>query len=104
LLLIQTLNFVLLAFGGYWFYPRLLGTFFNWILSVCHLCVIGATYYVRFNPWGRWCSYNEASNNGWAIEKYDELGSSYGEYTMEPGAFIRNYRGDALLLEVLAAI
>lgn len=67
-MLIHCANFVLLAIGGFWFYPRVIGTFLNWLMSLCHVGVIIFTLFGRYNPFGNWCSYNIANNNGWLIE------------------------------------
>jgi len=103
LMLLQSLNFILLAVGGYWFYPRLIGTFVNWVLGFCHLCIIGFTLYARFSPFGRWCSYNTAGNNGFAIETYDKLQYQYGYISLaQSSILVKDYRGDATLMLNLA--
>jgi len=68
MMLLHVLNFVLMSFGGFWFYPRVIGTFINWFLSFCHVGVIVFTLFRRYNAFGVWCSYNEVANDGWLIE------------------------------------
>lgn len=103
-MLLHALNFTLLAFGGFWFYPRMLGTFFNWILLVCHFAAIGFALYSRYNPFGVWCSYNEASNDAWAIDNYKDFGKPYASITQEHGRWITSYRADADLMVALAVM
>ena len=96
---------MLLALGGYWFYPRLIGTFTNWILAFCHFTVIGFTLFARFSPFGRWCSYNVAGNNGFAIENYDSQQQEYGYLSIAKSSlFVKDYQGDSMLMLNLALI
>lgn len=99
---LQVLNFIVLAIGGYWFYPRLIGTFMNWVLGFCHFCVIIFSLYARFSPFGRWCSYNVAGNNGSAIESYENLQQVYGYFETKSSIFEKDYKGDSILMLNLA--
>lgn len=61
--LIMFLNFVLMAIGGFWFWPRLIGTMFNCCCGCCHLFAWSVALGARFSVWGNWCAYNDASIN-----------------------------------------
>merc|ERR1719203_380204 len=96
-----SLNFIVLAFGGFWFHPRLIGTFMNWILAFCHLAVILFTLFARFNPFGNWCSFNVAS-----FDDSDNIirDSSSPLSTISSIFTVKNYRDDAQLMLNLAMI
>ena len=53
-------NFVLMTVGAFYFYPRLIGTFFNCCYACCHLVAWVLTLAARFNPLGRNCVLNVA--------------------------------------------
>jgi len=95
-MLIHCANFVLLAIGGFWFYPRVIGTFLNWLMSLCHVGVIAFTLFGRYNPFGNWCSYNIVNNNGWLIEDLVEQ----SEDVEDMHSF--TYKADASLLSIMA--
>ena len=56
------INFVLMAIGGYWFYPRLIGTFLNCCYGLCHFAAWGLAVGVYAAPPGRVCTLNIAAN------------------------------------------
>ena len=59
IMLLQAANFVTLAFGSFWFYPRLIGTFCNCFCACCcHLSAIIMLWSARFSLLGRLCSLN----------------------------------------------
>ena len=60
------INFVILTFGAYYWWPRFIGTVMNYALCPCHLAgvilmIVGVT-----NPYARMCQYNKATST------YDE--------------------------------
>lgn len=60
------INFVLLTFGAYYWWPRFIGSIMNFALCNCHLVgvilmIVGVT-----NPYARMCQYNKATST------YDE--------------------------------
>ena len=62
MLILMALNFALMTIGAFYFYPRLIGTFLNCCYGCCHFAAWVLTLAVRFNPPGRYCAINIASN------------------------------------------
>lgn len=61
MLIIQALNFILLAVGAFWFYPRLIGTIINTICAFCaHPASWGAALGSALSTPGIYCSFNVA--------------------------------------------
>ena len=59
-LILTSINFIILAIGGFYFQPRYWGTFCNLCYACCHCSAFSLAIGVRFNPLGIWCSYNIA--------------------------------------------
>lgn len=75
------------------------------MLAFCHFIVIGFTLFARFNPFGRWCSYNVAENNGFDIGNYDNPQQEYGYLSLTKSTlFVKDYQGDSMLMLNLALI
>jgi len=50
---------IFLAFGGFWWYPRLIGTMTNFCCACCcHISAVSLLFGGRLNPFGKICSYN----------------------------------------------
>jgi len=58
----MALNFVLMTFGAFYFYPRLIGTFLNCCFSCCHFAAWITALAVRFSPIGNMCGLNISGN------------------------------------------
>ena len=62
IMITQGLNFILLAVGAYWFYPRCIGTFCNLFLGCCHFGAWIACLATRYSPPGELCAVNVSPN------------------------------------------
>lgn len=87
IMITQGMNFILLAVGAYWFYPRCIGTFCNLCLGCCHLGAWIACLAARYSPPGELCAVNISPNqleNGgtwsddWTYKKDAELLGALG--------------------------
>lgn len=58
----QSANFIILATGAFYFYPRMIGTYCNFLLGSCHALALIVSFYLYKTPWSRWCGYNLAPN------------------------------------------
>ena len=83
----MALNFVLLTFGAFWFYPRLIGTFINCCCGCCNLGGFIFALGVRFNPLGAHCVLNVAPlqyegdsqfNDSWTYKKDGGVLAAFG--------------------------
>ena len=61
-LIVSGINFILMAIGAFWFYPRYVGTVINGCYGCCHCCAWIMALSSRFNPLGDMCSINVAPN------------------------------------------
>ena len=60
-MIVQGINFILMAIGAFWFYPRFIGTILNFCCACCFgLSAWSAALAAAVNPIGRWCSMNVA--------------------------------------------
>ena len=75
--LIMCGNFVLLTFGAFWFWPRLVGTLVNFFIGCCHCSAISMMMAGVMGPHGRICGYNLAPSTYLGDEKFDEDGMTY---------------------------
>jgi len=62
MLFFQACNFLLMTFGAYWFYPRLIGTFVNCCYGCCHLAAWTMAVGVFGSPLGQSCVINVQPN------------------------------------------
>jgi len=83
MLILQAFNFIMMAVGAFWFYPRLIGTFVNCCFGCCHLAAWAFALSVYANPLGQSCMLNiignqyggkeyNASLNTWITEWSDD--------------------------------
>ena len=74
----QSANFVLMAVGGFFYYPRLIGTIINCCLACpCHFTAFVMMFVRRNNPIGDLCSYNEAPSTYEGDGQWDIGGDTY---------------------------
>lgn len=70
-------NYILLALGSFFFWPRLIGTYLN----CCFGCgaLIGAFLgiFEATSPMGAYCGYNESANTMTGDDTFDEGGMTY---------------------------
>jgi len=62
IMIIQGVNFTLMACGACFWYPRLIGAICNCGLSCCHLAAWITIFAARFSPLGNYCWLNIAGN------------------------------------------
>ena len=63
-LLVMAANFVLMTFGAFFFYPRVIGTLCNCCCACfCHFGAWTMALAYRYNPIGVYCSINVAPNH-----------------------------------------
>jgi len=83
----MSLNYIVMALGGFYFLPRLIGTFCNCCLGCCHLVAFIMALAVRFNPKGAYCAANVAAiqyegdrkfNDSWTFKKDASLLATLG--------------------------
>ena len=60
IMIIQAINFIAMACGAYYWWPRLLGTLCNCCLSCVHLSAWIVIFSARFSPLGNYCAINIA--------------------------------------------
>ena len=102
-LIITAINFVVMTFGACYFYPRYLGTMFNFCYACCHCAAFSMAIGVRFNPLGIWCSYNVAP------VKYDadvplNFNLKQGTYHFDKFSDEQTYQKDSNILAGLGVI
>ena len=76
--IIMAINFVVLAFGAFYFWPRLIGT-------VCNSCCLCCCHFIGLifmlvgvgNPFARICQYNKATSTYAGDYKWDWEGRTY---------------------------
>ena len=91
IMILSLINFIILMFGSWFFYPRLCGTILNCLCGYC--CVNGMTAALmtaRFSAAGELCAHNVAPVEYKGNYEFDEGG--------------RTYKDDAGLLLALGAI
>ena len=89
-MLLQSLNFIVLALGSWNYKLRLYGTISNWFCGIVTLIMAISTVVIRFNPVGTLCAFNKAPVD------YD----SNGQFESDG----RTYADDAELLATFGAI
>ena len=62
IMIIQAVNFIVMACGACFWYPRLIGAMCNCGLSCCHLAAWITIFATRFSPLGNYCSVNIVGN------------------------------------------
>ena len=72
LLVLMACNFILLIFGSFYFYPRLVGTYLNCCCSCGHIAVAAYALALRFNPVGAHCAINVARIQYKGASKFDD--------------------------------
>mmetsp|Transcript_37870 Transcript_37870/g.46109 ORF Transcript_37870/g.46109 Transcript_37870/m.46109 type:complete len:263 (+) Transcript_37870:3-791(+) len=93
-LFVTAINFIVLMFGAFFFYPRYFGTMCNLCYGCCHCSAFITALAVRFNPYGLWCSVNIAGN------KYEGMGSD-GKHKWSDE---QTYQSDGNVLAMMASI
>ena len=59
IMLFMAFNFVLMSVGGFYFYPRCIGTWINaFCACCCHSTVVGLALSGRWRAYGNYCSFN----------------------------------------------
>jgi len=71
-LIVTAINFIVMAFGGFFFYPRYFGTWCNLCYGCCHCAAFITALSVRFNPYGIFCSYNVESSTFVAYDQFTD--------------------------------
>ena len=86
IMIFSAVNFILMAIGGYWFYPRLFGTFINCCYACCHCAAWTMAVGVYASPLGQLCTLNVHPN--------DYEGDGKWTYTEDPSAEHWTYKKD----------
>ena len=90
-------NFVFLAFGGFWWYPRLIGSCLNFFCACCcHFAAILSLFGGNLGPAGKLCSFNIVSSTYEGDGKSNETN---GDWKDEP-----TYQDDANKMLILGCI
>ncbi len=71
-MIIQGINFIVMAVGACFWYPRLIGTACNCALSCCHLAAWITIFAARFSPLGNYCNLNIAGNQMDSDGRFDD--------------------------------
>ena len=79
IMFLQAANFVVLAIGGFWWYPRVVGTILNFLCACCfHFTAIVMLFGGRLSPPGDLCSYNIVTSTYNSSDKeWDPDGYTY---------------------------
>ena len=65
-----------MAIGGFWFWPRLIGTYCNFCCGCIHFAAIITAFVVSTNPKGVACEMNVAYNT-YDGDKFETSGATY---------------------------
>ena len=76
---LQAVILVVMAFGGFFWYPRLIGTILNFFCAcTCHLACVVVLFSARLSPMGELCSWNltestyKGKDDGWEEPTYQD--------------------------------
>ena len=78
IMFIQAVNFIVMAIGGFFWYPRLCGTLFNLVCAfTCHFASVILMFNRRLRPFGDLCSNNYVTSTYNGDNDWDEGGNTY---------------------------
>ena len=73
----QSLNFMLMTCGSWWFWPRVLGTFMSWVLGLASLFAVYLSFESYQRDYTDFCKYNIAVSEYDDNSKFESDGYTY---------------------------